>query len=86
MHSSGADVAPLVAGAMFLIAGLIGLLVTLLYVLVFCKIFSKAGFSWALGLLILVPIANIIIMFYLAFADWPVLKEVRELKAMQNAP
>ena len=86
MDSSGADVAPLVAGAMFLIAGLIGLLVTLLYVLVFCKIFSKAGFSWALGLLILVPIANIIIMFYLAFADWPVLKEVRELKAMRNAP
>jgi hypothetical protein len=48
--------------------------------LIFCKIFSKAGYSWALGLLILVPIANIIIAFYLAFADWPVQKQVRQLR------
>lgn len=49
-------------------------------VLIFCKIFSKAGYSWALGLLMLVPIANIIMAFFLAFADWPVCKELRKLK------
>jgi len=49
-------------------------------VLIFCKISSKAGFSWALGLLMLVPIANIVFVFYLAFADWPIQKELRELK------
>ena len=49
-------------------------------VLIFCKISSKVGFSWALGLLMLVPIANIVFVFYLAFADWPIQKELRELK------
>ena len=38
------------------------------------RIFKKAGFSPALSLLLLVPIANIVIIFYLAFADWPALK------------
>ena len=57
-----------------------GLIAAAIKALIFCKIFSKAGYSWALGLLILVPIANIIMAFYLAFADWPVQKELRKLK------
>ena len=55
-------------------------------VLIFCKIFSKAGYCWALGLLILVPIANIIAAFFLAFADWPIRKELRLLKQQQQKP
>ncbi len=58
----------------------IALIVLAIKILIFCKIFSKAGYSWALGLLILVPIANIIMVFYLAFADWPILKELRQLR------
>ncbi|MGB2807345.1 MAG: hypothetical protein WBC22_06380 [Sedimentisphaerales bacterium] len=58
----------------------VGLIAVAIKVLIFCKIFSKAGYSWALGLLILVPIANIIMAFYLAFADWPVQKELCKLK------
>ncbi len=57
-----------------------GLIAVAIKALIFCKIFSKAGYSWALGLLILVPIADIIIAFYLAFADWPVQKELCKLK------
>ncbi len=57
-----------------------GLIAVAIKVLIFCKIFSKAGYSWALGLLMLVPIADIIMAFYLAFADWPVQKELRKLK------
>lgn len=52
--------------------------------LIICKIFANAGYSWALGLLMLIPIVNIIMMFYLAFADWPVNKELRLLKQKQN--
>jgi len=63
-----------------------GLIAVAIKALIFCKIFSKAGYSWALGLLILVPIANIIMAFYLAFADWPVQKEVRQLKKQQEKP
>ena len=57
-----------------------GLIAVAIKALIFCMICSKAGYSWALGLLILVPIANIILAFYLAFADWPVQKELRSLK------
>jgi len=46
----------------------------LILILPFWKIFSKAGFSGWLSLLIPLPVANIIILFYLAFAKWPELK------------
>ena len=49
-------------------------------VLIFCKIFSRAGYSWALGLLILVPIANIVMLFVLAFAEWPIQRELRSYR------
>lgn len=63
---------------------LLALVVVAIKVLIFCKIFGKAGYSWALGLLMLVPIANIIMAFFLAFADWPVRKELRRLKQQQE--
>ena len=43
-------------------------------VIAFWKIFAKAGFPGALGLLMLVPIANVILSLYLAFAQWPALR------------
>ena len=46
----------------------------LLTVIPFWKICSKAGFPGALSLLMLVPIANIVLPFYVAFAQWPALK------------
>lgn len=64
----------------------VGLIVVVIKAVVFCKIFSKAGYSWALGLLMLVPIANIIMPFFLAFADWPVQQEARQLRQQQEKP
>jgi uncharacterized membrane protein (DUF485 family) len=64
----------------------VSLIVLAVKALIFCKIFSKAGYSWALGFLILVPIANIIMAFYLAFAEWPVQKELRQLKQQEQKP
>ena len=46
-----------------------------LTVIPFWKICSKAGFPGPLALLMAVPIANIILPFYIAFAEWPVLKQ-----------
>ena len=57
-----------------------GLIVNLISILVFCKIFAKAGYHWALGLLTLVPIVNACLPFFLAFADWPAQKELRALR------
>jgi len=56
------------------------LIIAAVQILVFCKIFSKTGFSWALGLLMFVPIANIIMLFVLAFAEWPIERELRSFK------
>jgi hypothetical protein len=47
---------------------------------IFCMIFAKAGYHWALGLLMLVPIACIIMPFVLAFGKWPVQKELEQLR------
>ena len=44
------------------------------------RIFSKAGYSWALGLLMFIPIANLVMFLVLAFSDWPIMKELRALK------
>jgi hypothetical protein len=65
---------------------LMGLIVLIIKILIYCKIFSKAGYCWALGLLMLVPIANIIMPFVLAFGDWPIQKELRLLKQQQEKP
>ena len=46
----------------------------ILPVIAFWKICFKAGFSGALGLLMIIPIANIILPLYLAFAEWPALR------------
>jgi hypothetical protein len=56
------------------------LIIVAVKILIFCKIFSKTGYSWALGLLMLVPIANIIMLFVLAFAEWPIQRELRSFK------
>jgi len=54
--------------------------------LIFCMIFHKASYSWALGLLMLVPVANVIVPFILAFGNWPILRELRELRQQQGGP
>ncbi len=57
------------------------LIVILAVVIVpFWKIFAKAGFSAWLSLTLIVPLVNIIMLFYLAFAEWPVYRELRRLK------
>lgn len=59
---------------MFVSFGII-VLVVLTTVVPYWFIFSKAGFSGALSLLMLIPVVNIIMLFFLAFAEWPALKQ-----------
>ena len=74
------EVIPIIGIFVFVLALLIIIPIKLL---ICCMIFHKAGYSWALGLLMLVPIANIIMIFVLAFGDWPVRRELRQLKQMR---
>jgi hypothetical protein len=52
---------------------IVGFIVLLL--LPYWKIFGKAGFSPALSLLMIVPLVNIVMLYYLAFSEWPSLKK-----------
>jgi hypothetical protein len=67
------------AAIMGMMGGMMLIWLVVLAFMIFCwwKIFSKAGFSGALSLLLIVPIANLILIIWFAFADWPVLKRLR---------
>ncbi|MCH8274926.1 MAG: hypothetical protein IH851_09055 [Armatimonadetes bacterium] len=56
---------------MWTLAMNIWLIMAVLLIPPFWFIFSKAGFSKWLSLLIVVPMVNIVILFFLAFSTWP---------------
>ena len=60
------------------VAGVIGLAVAVLALAVFVVswvfICSKAGYSRWLGLLMLVPLVNVVFFLYFAFSRWPILE------------
>lgn len=55
--------------------------VILLISLSWYRIFDKAGYGGIIGLLAVIPGVNVLMMTILAFADWPVLVELRQLRA-----
>ena len=55
-------------------------IIGLLVILPYWKIFSKAGFSGWLSLTQLVPALNIVVLFYLAFAEWPIQRRLNRMK------
>jgi uncharacterized membrane protein YhaH (DUF805 family) len=67
-----------------LVFGLIGLASIIFAVIIWWRIFSKAGYSGALSLLMFVPIANLIMLIILAFAEWPIQAELNQLRMMRN--
>ncbi len=73
----------LAAGAIFFIVMLVVLAISVtaaVRAIIYCMIFHKAGFHWALGLLTLIPVACLVMQFVLALSDWPIQKELRQLK------
>lgn len=73
------------AGAMMFIFAFYAVLVVVM-IAAYWQIWSKAGYSGAWSLLMLVPLANIIAFFYLAFSDWPVRKQLRAQQGGGQAP
>ena len=61
-------------GAELVVIFFVTLFVSVLPAIAFWRICSKAGFPGVLGLLMFVPIANVLLPLYLAFAEWPVLR------------
>ena len=44
------------------------------------RICGKAGFPMWLGILAIVPVANVVLAFFLAFAKWPIEKEIEAFR------
>lgn len=61
-----------------------GLIVLLVVALSCCRIYSKAGYHGALGLLMLVPGINVLMLVALAFGRWPIEKQARELRKVSR--
>ena len=61
--------------AMMISMGAFGFIMPLIFAAViiipFWFIFSKAGYSKWLSILMVIPIVNIIMLYFLAFSDWP---------------
>ncbi len=77
MSNSAASMATMIAAGF---AVLFAVAITILALVVYCKITAKAGYHWAWGLLMMVPIANLILLLYFAFAEWPIQRELRQLR------
>ncbi len=64
----------------------VGLLACLVFIVAFIvliaiiwwQIFKKAGYHPAMGLLMIVPIVNIVMIFILAFARWPIYEKLSQ--------
>ncbi len=57
---------------------LIGLAVAAVVAAVFGVIFHKMGFSRLTGLLVIIPLVNVIWWLYLATSEWPIERELAE--------
>jgi len=66
-------------GDMMMDMGAWGLIMWLIFVVLailpFWFIFSKAGYSKWLSLLMVVPMVNILMLYFLAFSTWPSQRE-----------
>jgi hypothetical protein len=67
-----------------LFIGIISIVLLVLAIVIWWRIFSKAGYNGALSLLMFVPIANLIMLLILAFAEWPILTELNQLRMMRS--
>ena len=54
---------------------LVVLIVSVVKIIPYWKIFAKAGFSPWLSFLMIVPVADLIVLYFLGFSEWPALKE-----------
>jgi hypothetical protein len=83
METCGPNGAVQLVGGCFMLV--IWLAMIILPAVLSCKIFSKAGYHWALGLIMLIPIGNLVMLCVLAFGQWPIHRELDALKTQTAA-
>jgi uncharacterized membrane protein len=66
-----------------LLSCVVSLIVLVIAAWIWWRILAKTGYGGPLGLLMLVPIANLVLLLVLAFGEWPVEKEIHRLQGGQ---
>ncbi|MFH1616810.1 MAG: hypothetical protein ABIG61_17220 [Planctomycetota bacterium] len=74
------DIAPIVFIVVAIFALSVALICLAIKVLITCRLFAKAGYNWLWGLLVLVPFGTLVLPLFLAFAKWPIEKELQQLR------
>jgi hypothetical protein len=72
------------AGTSLLITAIISLAIFILSIIIACRIVGKTGYNGLLGLLLFIPIANLIMILVLAFGQWPIRRELNALRAQMG--
>jgi hypothetical protein len=80
MNSTNPEVDLFIAG----IAIIVGLVAMILAVVIYWRIFAKTGNNGALSLLMFVPLVNLFMLLYLAFSEWPIEREVQQLRSQSG--
>ena len=57
-----------------------------LVILPFWKIFTRAGFSGWLSFTQIIPILNVVVLFYIAFAEWPAHRRPEQAVSAEGRP
>src|ERR1700730_1908031 len=60
----------------------VGLIAFIFAIVIYWRIFSKAGYSGARSLLLLIPVVNLIILIFFAFGEWPIRRELNQWRQM----
>ena len=69
---------------MYVVGGLLVLTLVVL-VIIFWKLFAKAGKPGALGLLMAIPVVNLGVGLWLAFTTWPIEKDAERTRLLAAA-
>jgi len=72
------------SGAGLVAVIIIGIAFWLVFVIAYIKIITRAGYSGWWVLIIIVPIANIVMLLIFAYKEWPIQRELRELRGWAN--
>ncbi len=62
------------------------MLVAVFLFAIWWRIFKKAGYSGALGLLMYVPLVNFILLLVLAFSKWPIERQLEQYERQLGIP
>jgi hypothetical protein len=66
--------------------GLFAVLGFIVWVFLTVLIFRKAGYSGVQIILLFVPFVNLVLFVWFALTEWPIQKELRELKTRNITP